>query len=160
MDGQIVQINISNGGVPKHAVPEVLVTATGLEGDRQANLKYHGGPNRAVCLWSAEILKSLQEEGHPIQPGDAGENVTIAGLPWHSLVPGTCLQVGDTLKLEITDYAAPCRQIGAWFKDRRYSRISQKHFPGSSRLYARVLLPGRIQVGSSVVLVGAETPLG
>lgn len=34
--------------------------------------------------------------------------------------------------------------------DRRYSRISQNHFPGQSRVYARVLHPGRIQVGDPV----------
>ncbi|PSN19163.1 MOSC domain-containing protein, partial [filamentous cyanobacterium CCP5] len=59
MTGQITQINISDGGVPKRPIPRVEVGTTGLASDRQQNLKYHGGPNRAVCLWSADILSLI-----------------------------------------------------------------------------------------------------
>ena len=148
--GQIVQINISDGGTPKHPIPKVQITPEGLIGDRQRNLKYHGGPDRAVCLWSAEIIQTLQNEGHSIEAGSAGENITIAGLTWEQLVPDVQLQLGDTVRLLITDYAAPCRHISRYFSDRRYSRISQKHYPGISRLYARVLAPGTISVGNNV----------
>ena len=151
--GQIIQINISDGGTPKLPIPEVQITPDGLIGDRQRNLKYHGGPDRAVCLWSADIIQTLQNEGHPIEPGSAGENITVAGLPWKQLVPDMQLQLGDTVRLLITDYAAPCRHIGRYFSDRRYSRISQKHNPGTSRLYARVLAPGIIHVGNGVQLI-------
>lgn len=150
----ITQISVSQGGVPKLPIAAAMVTANGVEGDRQANLKYHGGLDRAVCLWSAEIITALQQEGHPIAPGNAGENVTISGLSWAELAPGSCLQLGPDLQIEITDYAAPCRQNRNWFSDRCYTRISQKHHPGSSRLYARVLQPGRIQVGDEVEVRG------
>ena len=56
---KIVQINISDGGVPKLPVPEVMIESTGLVGDRQKNLKHHGGPDRAVCLWSLELRVCL-----------------------------------------------------------------------------------------------------
>ncbi len=148
--GQIIQINISDGGTPKLPIPEAKITLDGLIGDRQRNLKYHGGPDRAVCLWSADIIQTLQNEGHPIEPGSAGENITVAGLIWEQLVPDTQLQLGDTVRLLITDYAAPCRHIGRYFSDRRYSRISQKHNPGTSRLYTRVLSPGIVHIGNSV----------
>lgn len=88
MQGQIVQINLSDGGVPKQSVPSAQVETSGLVGDRQRNLKHHGGPDRAVCLWSAEIIQMLKEEGHPIAPGAAGENITVAGLDWQQLIPG------------------------------------------------------------------------
>lgn len=146
----ISHINISDGGTPKRPIAEVHITVDGLIGDRQRNLKYHGGPDRAVCLWSADIIQTLQNEGHPIAPGSAGENITIIGLPWENLGPNTQLHLGDTVRIEITDYAAPCRHIGKYFSDRRYSRISQKHNPGTSRLYARVLSPGTVQIGHNV----------
>ena len=148
--GQIVQINISDGGTPKRPIPQVQITSDGLVGDRQRNLKYHGGLDRAVCLWSAEIIQTLQNEGHPMEPGSAGENITVAGLAWEQLVPDMQLQLGDTVRLLITDYAAPCRHISRYFSDRRYSRISQKYHPGVSRLYTRVLTPGIVSVGDSV----------
>ncbi len=150
---RIVQINVSLGGVPKSPVPEARVTVNGVEGDRQNNLKYHGGPDRAVCLWSLEIIEMLQQEGHPIAPGSAGENITLWGLDWSALVPETRLQLGSDLQIEITDYAAPCRQNMKWFTDRKFSRISQKHYPGSSRLYARVMTEGSIRSGDKVLVL-------
>ncbi|MBD1874656.1 MOSC domain-containing protein [Nodosilinea sp. FACHB-131] len=145
--GRVVQINISSGGVPKLPVPAGEVTLAGLEGDRQRNLKFHGGPDRALCLWSLEVIELLRQEGHPIAPGSVGENFTLAGLNWASLAPGSQLYLGNQVRLEITDYAVPCRTIMGWFSDRRFSRISQKHHPGSSRLYARVLQGGWVRTG-------------
>ncbi|PZV05483.1 MAG: MOSC domain-containing protein [Leptolyngbya sp.] len=150
--GRIVQINISPGGVPKLPVPAAEVITAGLEGDRQRHLKFHGGPDRALCLWSLEVIESLQREGHPIAPGSVGENLTLAGLDWASLVPGSQLLLGDQVQVEITDYAAPCRTIMKGFSDRRFSRISQKHHPGSSRLYARVLRGGMVRPGDRAVV--------
>ena len=76
MDGRIFQLNCSDGGVPKLGVREAVVTETGLACDRQRDLRYHGGPERAVCLYALERILELQNEGHPIFPGSAGENVT------------------------------------------------------------------------------------
>lgn len=66
--GQVFSINCSPGGVPKLPIPEALITAYGLFGDSQANRVHHGGPDRAVCLFSAERILALQKEGHPIGP--------------------------------------------------------------------------------------------
>ncbi|OAI16442.1 sulfurase [Methylomonas lenta] len=150
--GSIVQLNISAGGVPKSSITEGIVEPSGLQGDRQRNLKYHGGPDRALCLWSLEIIQALQKEGHPIQPGDAGENITLSGLPWNRISPGCQMGLGDGVLLLVTDYAPPCRTIARYFKLRRYGRISQKQNPGTSRLYARVLIPGVLRVGDLVTL--------
>ncbi|MBE9033160.1 MOSC domain-containing protein [filamentous cyanobacterium LEGE 11480] len=155
--GQISQLNISDGGVPKLSVPEVAIEINGLVGDRQKNLKHHGGPDRAVCLWSSEVLQMLQAEGHPITAGSAGENMTISGLDWSQLSPGMHLRLGDIVMLQITDYAQPCRTIQRNFKFRRYGRISQKRYPGDSRLYARVLVPGQVCVGDPVAVYGVES---
>lgn len=157
--GRVAQINISSGGVPKLPVATAVVTAAGLADDRQRNLKFHGGPDRALCLWSLEVIDTLRQEGHPIAPGSAGENLTLAGLDWSSLGPGSQLQLGSQVRVEITDYAAPCRTIMGWFSDRRFSRISQKHFPGSSRLYARVLEVGTIAEGDRATVLAVEPRL-
>lgn len=152
MTGQIVQISLSNGGVPKTAVPTAAVTETGLVGDRHNHPDIHGGSEKAVCLWSLEVIETLQQEGHPIEPGCAGENVTIAGIDWSQVAPGLQLQLGAEVRLEIASYTTPCRQNMGWFADQRYSRISQKHHPGSSRVYARVLQPGTIHEGDTVAI--------
>ncbi|MGD1858567.1 MAG: MOSC domain-containing protein [Leptolyngbyaceae cyanobacterium] len=153
MTGRIAQISISAGGVPKLSVPAADVSKLGLIGDRQGTPKVHGGPERAVCLWSLEVIEALQQEGHNLAPGYAGENVTIAGLDWPQIAPGWQLQLGQNVLLEIASYAAPCRKNMRWFADKRFGRISQKHYPGSSRIYARVLQTGTIREGDVVVIV-------
>src|SRR5262244_3215069 len=90
----IHQINVSNGGVPKYPLIEAKVTKQGVGGDRQKNLNVHGGPDRAVCLFSLELIERLQDEGHTIDPGSAGENLTLAGLEWEQLGPGALLNIG------------------------------------------------------------------
>ena len=151
--GYIVQVSVSQGGVPKTAVAEARVEVNGLVGDRQATPKIHGGPERAVCLWSQEIIDELRREDHPISAGSAGENVTLFGLDWTRMNPGVKLKLGADVRLEIASYAAPCRQNMRWFSNRRYSRISQKKYPGSSRLYARVLSVGMIRPGDAVEII-------
>ncbi len=152
MTGHIAQISISQGGVPKMAISRAEVSQIGLLGDRQKTPGIHGGPEKALCLWSLEVIETLCQEGHRIAPGYAGENITIAGLDWSKVVPGMQLKLGDTVRVEISSYADPCRKNMRWFSDRRYSRISQKHYPGSSRVYARVLEPGLIQTRDVVHL--------
>ncbi|HEX2722281.1 MAG TPA: MOSC domain-containing protein, partial [Gemmatimonadaceae bacterium] len=130
--GLIYSINCSPGGVPKLPVPEALVTTHGLFGDSQANRKHHGGPDRAVCLFSLERIQSIREEGHPIGTGTTGENLTVSGLDWDLVSPGSRLKAGDAL-LEVTSYTKPCRTIRESFLDHRFIRMSQKHYPGWSR---------------------------
>lgn len=84
---RIIQINVSDGGVPKRAVPSCVVSDNGLVGDPQRNLRVHGGPDRAVCIFSLERILTLQAEGHLIYPGAMGENFTISGLDWSLVSP-------------------------------------------------------------------------
>lgn len=151
----IHQISISNGGVPKLAVPSARITREGIEGDWQEDRKHHGGPDRAVCLFSLEVIERLRAEGHPITPGSTGENLTISGLDWATLVPGTRLTIGsDTTGpiLEIVSYTVPCSAIRGSFKDLAYKRIKQELHPGESRVYARVIREGVVRVGDGCAI--------
>ncbi len=148
--GWIFQINASNGGVPKLSRKLGEVTFNGLNGDNQANPDVHGGPERALCLYSLERILALQAEGHPIFPGSAGENLTLAGLDWSLVNPGTRLQLGADVLVQVTRYTSPCNTISGSFMKNDYSRISQKVFPGWSRVYAQVIQPGTIQVSDAV----------
>ena len=149
-EGRIFQLNLSRGGVPKLAVREAVLTPAGLEGDRQRDLRYHGGPERALCLYALERVLELQAEGHPVFPGSVGENLTLAGLDWSRLAPGARLALGEEALVEVTSYTAPCKIIAASFTGGEFKRISQKLHPGHSRLYARVLRPGRLRTGDMV----------
>lgn len=148
------QISISDGGVPKSAVPSADVSATGLAGDRQRDLRHHGGPDRAVCLLAVEIIERLAAEGHPIAPGSTGENLTLAGLDWDTVDLGTRLHFAGGVVLEITSWAVPCRNIAGSFADGRIERLHARAKPRNSRAYARVVRPGTVATGESVRVVG------
>jgi MOSC domain-containing protein YiiM len=150
---RIHQLSRSNGGVPKRAVVEAHVRVGGLEGDWQKNRKHHGGPDRAVCLYALERIEALRAEGHPIAPGDVGENVTTVGLEWSRVVPGVRLQLGATCVLEITSYTEPCRTIRHAFSDGRSERIGQDRHVGWSRVYARVLTEGTVHTDDLIRLL-------
>ena len=146
----VYQINLSDGGVPKRPVLEAVIATTGVEGDRQRNLNVHGGLDRALCLFSQDLIERLQDEGHSIDAGSSGENLTLAGLEWEKLKPGDQLQVGPDVQVEIMSYTGPCHQNAQWFRDGDYTRISQKKNPGWSRLSAKVLRGGVVKPGDAV----------
>src|SRR5262245_40744693 len=101
----IVQVNLNPaGGVPKYRVPSAEVTPQGVIGDKQRDRRHHGGPKRAVSLYSDERIQALRAEGHPIAPGSAGENLTISGLDWPMLHIGDRLRIGERVLIEITGY--------------------------------------------------------
>ncbi len=146
-------MSVSQGGVPKLPVPVATVGTLGLDGDRQRHPRFHGGPERAVCLFAVEQVEALVAQGHPIAPGAAGENVTVRGLDWGRVVPGARLRLGGEVVLAITSYAAPCKTIRGCFRDGDFSPLDQKRHPGCSRTYARVLTPGAIRPGDRVELL-------
>jgi MOSC domain-containing protein YiiM len=151
--GVIAQLSVSPGGLPKRAVTEARVTRLGLEGDAHRSLEHHGGPDRAVCLFPLEAIHGLVAEGHTVAPGALGENVTTEGLDWSAVVPGAHLLLGERVVLEVTKYTSPCVNIAPLFQSRDPSRISQKRHPGWSRVYARVLLEGRLRAGEPVRVI-------
>lgn len=157
--GRIAAVNVSKGGVPKRPVREARLGVTGLEGDSQRNRRLHGGPMRALCLYSLERIRALQGEGHPIVPGSTGENVTLEGIDWPLLVPGVRLALGDA-EVEITSFTAPCGVIRRSFSDYSSMRIGQDEHPGWSRVYARVMAVGTLRLGDDVRILPATSAAG
>lgn len=151
---RIHQISTSNGGVPKLAVEEAVVDESGVVGDEQADRVHHGSPEQALCLFSLEVIEGLQAEGHPIQAGSAGENITVSGLDWSRVVPGARMTLGP-VEIEVTHYATPCAKNSRWFADGNFNRMHNLKYPGESRVYARVIVGGPIKTGDRVELLGA-----
>jgi MOSC domain-containing protein YiiM len=155
--GTVAQVSTSPGGVPKLPVTSAAVTARGLAGDKQTFRKHHGRPWQAVCLWSADVIDALAAQGHPIGYGCAGENITVRGLDWGAIRPGVRIQVGTAL-LETSPYAIPCQVNAQWFSDGRFRRIAHEVAPGTSRIYARVVVEGVVAAGDAAVVEPAVVP--
>jgi MOSC domain-containing protein YiiM/predicted GNAT family acetyltransferase len=148
--GRVLQVSVSPGGVPKHAVHEARIGRLGLVGDRHRGDTVHGGPHRAVCLFAIEALYRVADEGHPIEPGSVGENLTTEGIELALLPAGTRLAIGPDVILEMSGPTNPCDNIAASFHDGRSGRISILTHPTDSRMYARTLSEGVVRPGDPI----------
>jgi MOSC domain-containing protein YiiM len=149
--GTVHGVFTSAGGVPKLPVEKASVGYRGVEGDHQAARQHHGRVWQALCLWSTDVIDELRSEGHPIAPGNAGENVSVSGIDWSTLRPGVRLEVGDVLA-EVSAYATPCSKNAGWFVDGDFDRMNHARQPGVSRVYASVLRDGVIRPGDPVTV--------
>jgi len=149
--GTVDQLSASNGGVPKTPIDTATVGVRGLEADTQATRLHHGRPWQALCLWSREVIDELAAHGHPIEAGNAGENITVSGIDWSSLRGGTVIDVG-AVRCQLSSPAVPCSKNAAWFTNGEISLMDHDLHPGSSRWYASVLRPGVIRTGDPVTV--------
>lgn len=127
----------------------VRLNSTGFEGDAQADLKHHGGPDKAVCAYPIEHYPYWEQQlEKKLEYSAFGENITTAGLLETEVNIGDVYEIGTTL-LQVSQPRYPC------FK------ISQKHGPadlpakvletGYSGFYFRVLREGKITPGDVIV---------
>src|ERR1700730_14486888 len=112
----VFRINVSGGGVPKLPVDEAVVGELGVVGDDHHDKENHGGPLKALCLYSMEALQRLEAEGPHVGPGGVGGNIPLQGLDVADLHPGDQLQLGG-VEIQITAYASPCKTIAGNFVD-------------------------------------------
>ena len=148
----IYQINVSKGIIPKQPIKEAFVRLEGILGDKHEP-GISGGPDKALCLFSLQEINKLKAEGHPIVPGSTGENLTISFEDYALLVPGVTLKIGSEVTIKISSFYEPAKNVSVSFIDGKFSRISQKLFPGCSRLYAKVLNVGKIKVGDTIEII-------
>lgn len=148
--GRVANLHLSDGGLPKAGCAEVEVSWSGVIGDRQASRNHHGRPWQALCIWSTEVINSFREQGHPIAPGLAGENITVSGLAWADVRAGVRLQIGSVL-CEVSAFALPCFQNKRWFIAGDFETMHHERGP-VSRVYATVLQPGSIAIDDEVIL--------
>lgn len=157
MTGQIIQINISRGGLPKRPIPEAFVTPLGLEGDLCAHPEIHGGPRQALLLIASEVIDELAARGYPVYYGALGENFTTRGIDRRQLRLGQTLRAGGAL-IELTKVRVPCSTLdiyGPTIKQEIYDKkvkAGDHASPrwGMSGFYASVIQPGPVRVNDII----------
>jgi MOSC domain-containing protein YiiM len=97
------------------------------------------------------VIEELAADGHPIAAGRAGENLTLRGLAWDSLRPGSRLRVGSAL-VELSFPAVPCSKQTQWFADGDFKRIAYEVNPQWVRWYGWVRERGDVAPGDTVVV--------
>lgn len=146
MPAILTQLSVSTSGMPKFAVLAAEVTRGGVAGDKQRNLKHHGGEDRAICLYSEELYDFLREKGVNLKAGDVGENFTTRGLNLLKLESGDRLRVGGCV-IEITKVRVPCSQLRKWDSD------LPELIVGYSGWMAKVVEEGIVKPGDGVEIV-------
>lgn len=137
--GQILQINISAGGVPKTPIPRAEVGPLGIVGDGH-RYRLHGGAQKALLLLASEVIDALCAEGWLLFYGALGENFTTRGLNHRTWQPGQRFRAGNLL-IELTTPREPCKTLNP------YGRGIQKRLlknNGESGFYAAVLSAGTL----------------
>lgn len=139
---RVVAVCTSAGGVPKRPLPQADVTTAGIRGDLHAHEK-HNRPDRALSLFDLEMLRQLIDEGYALEPGTAGENITVEGLRVQELPTGTLLQVGEVI-IRLETPRKPCYVL-----DTIDPRLKDA-IVGRCGYMASVLKPGVISPGMTI----------
>jgi len=147
MPATLAQLNVSAGGMPKLPIDRANVTRFGIAGDVQRNRKYHGGPNRAVCIYSEELYVWLREQGVNVTSGQIGENFTTRGIDLQKLNKGDRLRVGEHCIVEITDVRVPCSNLKKWDVD------LPELIVGRSGWVAKVIAEGEVAPGDTIEIL-------
>jgi MOSC domain-containing protein YiiM len=152
MNGRVIQLNVSRGGIPKRPLEQATLSTLGLEGDDWAHPKYHGGPKQALLLIGAEVLAELNGLGYALYPGALGENLTTEGLDYGQLAAGQRFWLGASGLIELTKLREPCRTLDVYNAAGlgKIQKLLKKD--GKGGWYARVLHGGLLFPGDRIGL--------
>lgn len=139
-----------------------VVGPLGLQGDEQADPRFHGGPDKAVYaypsehygFWSRERAEAGVEGD--LAHGNVGENLTLAGLLEADVWIGDVLQFAHC-RLRVTEPRVPCFKFNAAMGfNQAAKRMAQSGFCG---FYLAVEQAGSIQVGETAQLIAGAREL-
>ena len=127
----------------------VMVRRLNLDGDRQADLSVHGGPDKAVYCYAAEHYGpwAAELERAALPWGTFGENLTTRGLLETEVRLGDVLRAGSAL-LEVSQPRSPCFKLAAVIGVRGFERAFLHS--GRTGWYARVLEEGDVGPGDAI----------
>ena len=147
-------------GIFKSAVDGArYLGANGLEGDEQADLRYHGGPEKALHQYPAEHYALLAQEwpqcASLLGPGVLGENISTRGMTEHDVCIGDVFGMGEA-RIQLSQPRSPCWKIDRRLKVDGASRFVEA--AGVTGWYYRVLDEGRLCAGDEIVLLERPNP--
>lgn len=137
----------------------VMAKQLGLVGDQQADLRVHGGPDKAIYCYPIEhYVKWLEERPSSealLVPGGFGENLTTRGLDEGLVCIGDVLRFSG-VTAEVTQPRQPCFKLGLRFEDPKILRDMLRS--GRSGWYLRVLEVGLVEAGASISMIDRPNP--
>ena len=146
--------SVSTGIFKEPVAGRVRIAFLSLEGDWQADKRYHGGPDKAVYAYPWEHYAHWTRAlGRDLAPGFFGENLTTEGLTEETVRPGDVLRVGTAL-LAVTTPRMPCFKLGLKAGSQRF--VGEFLESGRLGFYLRVLEKGEVAAGDPIEVVSSE----
>jgi MOSC domain-containing protein YiiM len=145
-------------GIFKSSVSgRVMLRTTNLDGDRQADLSVHGGPNKAAYGYPSEHYEYWRAElpEHPLDWGTFGENFTTEGKLESQVCIGDRYRVGSAVVMVRTP-RLPCFKLAAKFQ--RDDIIGRFLRSGRSGFYFSVVEEGEVGAGDEFEFLQREAP--
>ena len=137
------------------SIRPVFLTKTGFIGDQQADLKHHGGMDKAVCVYSVEHYTYWQTIfPKELPPAAFGENLTVQNMLETEIHLGDIFQIGEAV-VQVTQPRQPCYKL-IW-------RYHMKELPvymqnrGYTGYYFRVLQEGQVALQDEIVCLVYDT---
>jgi MOSC domain-containing protein YiiM len=137
----------------------VALRRRGLDGDEQADRRFHGGPDKAVLHYAAENYDAWRSEqpSHPefYAPGAFGENFVSRGLDETNVCLGDVFRIGAA-EVEVSQPRQPCFKLNHRFQQGDMARRVQT--TGRTGWYYRVLTEAEIVAGDLITLMDRPFP--
>lgn len=135
---------------------DVFVGLLNIEGDGQADLKHHGGPDKAINAYPREHQQYWESElGIELPHGSFGENLTVSGACEEDVCIGDIFQLGDVV-VQVTQPRQPCWKLARRWRIKDLAvRVEQTGLTG---WYFRVLKEGTISAPGEMTLIERPHP--
>lgn len=150
------ETSITTGIFKEPVADRVMLRKLNIDGDQQADLRVHGGVDKAVYGYPSEHYPFWQKL-YPelsLSWGAFGENLTTEGMLEADLRIGDIFAIGASI-LQVTKPRTPCFKLAAKFKDDGIlKRFMESRRPG---FYFRVLQEGEIGAGDPIALMERDS---
>jgi len=132
-----------------------MVGRLGLQGDGQADLTVHGGPQKAVYAYPSEHYEYWQNQLQTrLKCGMFGENLTTQGLLEDSVCIGDSFRAGSA-EVIVTQPRLPCYKLGIKFGS--MDMVKRFLTSGRSGFYLAVSKEGEVAAGDPMQLINHDT---
>ena len=150
VDNQGKKVRTSIWKTPREG--RVAVRTLNLDGDKQSDLRVHGGPRKAVYIYPSEHYEYWRRElpGVELPWGAFGENLTTSGLLEQEVRIGDRLAIGGA-EFQVTQSRQPCFKLGIRFG--REDMLTRFIDSDRSGFYVSVVREGDVGSGDSIAVV-------
>ncbi len=140
---------VTSAFVKEPVAGPVALRTLGLDGDSQVNTKYHGGPDRALCVYPGEHYPYWAERlERSMPPASFGENFTTRGLLEDEVAIGATYAVGDAV-VQVSQPREPCHKLAGRHGVRQLVPWVKRS--GRTGFYLRVLEEGIVTPGDAML---------